>query len=59
MSSRNRFAIALATTVFVTGSIRLRPVAVCWVTHNAPSATANHAAPGTGIRASSRIVAGS
>src|SRR4029078_4268157 len=44
-----------ATTAFVAGSIRLTPVPVWLVTHSALSATTNHAAPGTGIRASSRI----
>src|SRR6187397_1072817 len=49
----------LATTVFVAGSIRLRPTSVWWVIQIASSVTANHAADGAGIRANSAIVAGS
>jgi hypothetical protein len=45
--------------VLVAGSIRLTPSPVWLVTHSASSATANHAAEGTWIRATSAIVAAS
>src|SRR5438128_1627265 len=46
---------ACATTVFVAGSIRVRPVPVWLVTHRASSATADQAARGTGIRATAEL----